>query len=94
MVKYHQWHSVQELIKLHDLVNRLNNEEIIDLLRIIFANRSTQVFIGMYPQNILRTFELSEENPVCLNGMLIQINTEEAFSEKEIKWSTGASDEG
>ena len=75
-----------ELIKLHDLVNKLNNEEIIDLLRIIFANRPTEVFIGMYPKNILRTFELSEENPVCLNGTLIQINTEEAFTEKAIEW--------
>jgi len=72
--------------QLWELVNNLNNQEIIDLLRIIFANRPTEVFIGMYPKNILRTFELSEENPVCLNGTLIQINTEEAFTEKAIEW--------
>jgi len=72
--------------QLWELVNSLNNQEIIDLLRIIFANRPTEVFIGMYPKNILRTFELSEENPVCLNGTLIQINTEDAFTEEAIEW--------
>ncbi|HBY86440.1 MAG TPA: hypothetical protein DEO86_11240 [Colwellia sp.] len=73
-------------VDLHELVNDLDNNEIITLLRIIFANRPVEVYIGMYPKNTLRTFDLSEENPVFLNGNHIQINTEDAFTDKAIKW--------
>ena len=75
-----------EPIELHDLVNQLNNEQIVKLLRIIFHNRPTEVFVGMYPKGILRSADLDQETPVCLNGTRIQINTEHSFTEEAIAW--------
>ena len=75
-----------EPIKLHDLVNQLNNEQIVELLRIIFHNRPTEVFVGMYPKGIMRSADLDQEIPVCLNGTMIQINTEYSFTEEAIAW--------
>ena len=71
---------------LYDLVNKLNNEEIVHLLGIIFTNRPTSVFIGMYPKGTLISAELDKENPVNLNGTSIQINTEHAFTDEPISW--------
>ena len=75
-----------EPIEMHDLVNQLNNEQIVELLRIIFHNRPTEVFVGMYPKGIMRSADLNQEVPVCLNGTMIQINTEYSFTEEAIAW--------
>tara|TARA_R100001198_G_C5047587_1_gene105192 strand:- start:173 stop:433 length:261 start_codon:yes stop_codon:yes gene_type:complete len=73
-----------EQIDLHDLVNKLNNEQIVFLLNIIFNNRPTEVYIGMFPENILQSAELSKDTPVCLNGTVIQINTEYSFTGEKL----------
>jgi hypothetical protein len=79
-------HSKNYFLVVSDLVNKLNNEEIIHLLGVIFMNRPTSVFIGMYPKGTLRSAELDKENPVHLNGTSIQINTEYAFTDEPISW--------
>ena len=68
------------------LVNKLNNEEIVRLLEMIFANRPFSVFVGMFPKGKLQTAKLDQENPVHLNGTVIQINTEYSFTEEPIPW--------
>ena len=73
-----------EQIDLHDLVNKLNNEQIVFLLNIIFNNRPTEVYIGMFPENIIQSAGLNKDNPVCLNGTVIQINTEYSFTGEEL----------
>ena len=82
-----------EPIEMHDLVNQLNNEQIVGLLRTIFHNRPTEVFVGMYPKGIMRSAALDQEIPVCLNGTLIQINTEFSFTEGVIGWMEGSNEE-
>lgn len=81
-----------EPIEMHDLVNQLNNEQVVELLRIIFHNRPTEVFVGMYPKGVLRSAALDQETPVCLNGTLIQINTEFSFTEGVIGWMEGSNE--
>ena len=73
-----------EQIDLHDLVNKLNNEQIVFLLNIIFNNRQTEVYIGRFPENIIQSAGLNKDNPVCLNGTVIQINTEYSFTGEEL----------
>ena len=73
-----------EQIDLHDLVNKLNNEQIVFLLNIIFNNRPTEVYIGRFPENIIQSAGLNKDNPVCLNGTGIQINTEYSFTGEEL----------
>ena len=65
-----------------DVANKFTNENLVDLIR-IFADR-IHIFIGAIEikkfdgngRKFLLTAELSKENPVCLNGATIQINTE------------------
>lgn len=65
-----------------DVANKFTNENLVDLIR-IFADR-IHIFIGANEikkfdgngPKFLLTAELSKENPVCLNGATIQINTE------------------
>ena len=73
-----------EQIDLHDLVNKLNNEQIVFLLNIIFNNRPSEVYIGRFPENIIQSAGLNKDNPVCLNGTVIQINTEYSFTGEEL----------
>ena len=75
-----------EQIKMFDLVNQLNNEQCVALLRTIFYSRPTEVYVGMHPKNNLRSVEINEHIPVCLNGTIIQINTEHSFTEEPIDW--------
>ena len=56
------------------LVNKLNNEEIVRLLEMIFANRPFSVFVRNVPERDLTNCQLDQENPVHLNGTVIQIN--------------------
>ena len=67
--------------ELYDLVNKLNNEQIVYLLEIIFYNRPTEVFLGSH-KGVQRSVDLDEEVSVCLNGTMIQINTESPFVEE------------
>jgi|TARA_R110000822_G_C15200256_1_gene482298 hypothetical protein len=80
-IKYHG-----EQIEMFDLVNQLNNEQCVALLRTIFHSRPTEIYVGMYPKNTLRSVEINEYIPVCLNGTVIQINTEHSFTEEPIDW--------
>ena len=80
-IKYHG-----EQIEMFDLVNQLNNEQCVALLRTIFHSRPTEIYVGMYPKNTLRSVEINEDIPVCLNGTVIQINTEHSFTEEPIDW--------
>ena len=82
----------KEPVEIFDLVNQLNNEQIVELLGCIFYNRPTEVFVGMYPKGILRSVEIDKEIPVCLNGTLIQINTEHSFTEEPIDWKENDND--
>jgi hypothetical protein len=78
----------KEPVEIFDLVNQINNEQIVELLECIFYNRPTEVFVGMYPKGILRSVEIDKEVPVCLNGTIIQINTEHSFTDQPIDWES------
>ena len=78
----------KEPVEIFDLVNQINNEQIVELLECVFYNRPTEVFVGMYPKGILRSVEIDKEVPVCLNGTIIQINTEHSFTDHPIDWES------
>ena len=62
-----------------ELANKLTNKNMEQLIS-IFSDR-IDIFIGSSKQMQL-TAELSKENPVCLNGASLQINTEYTDDDK------------
>ena len=66
---------------LHDLVNKLNNEQIVYLLEIIFYNRPTEVFLGSH-KGVQRRVDMDEEVSVGLKGTMIQRKSESRFVEE------------
>jgi len=74
--------------KIVELANSLSNENMCDLIT-LFSDR-IDIYIGMSPNNILRSAELDKVSPAIMNGATIQINTEWAFSEKVIPFTREA----
>ena len=68
--------------KITELANSLSNKDVCDLIN-LFADR-IDVYIGMSPTNVLRSAALDKESPCIMNGAVIQINTEWAFTDKVI----------
>ena len=69
----------KDLIKL---ANELSNEDVCELIN-IFSDR-IDIYIGMSPVNVLRSASLDKESPCVMNGSVIQLNTEYAFTDKVI----------
>jgi DNA-binding transcriptional regulator LsrR (DeoR family) len=66
-----------EQINIADLSNRLSNNDLCQLISAL-SNR-IDVFIagvGVMPHRMQLSGNLSEENPACLNGSVVQINME------------------
>jgi hypothetical protein len=40
--------------------------------------------LGRFPENIIQSAGLNKDNPVCLNGTVIQINTEYSFTGEKL----------
>ena len=72
----------KDLIKL---ANELSNDDMCQLIN-IFSDR-IDIYIGMYPLNVLRSAELNKENPCVMNGAVIQLNTEWAFTDEVIPFT-------
>ena len=69
----------KDLIKL---AKELSNEDMCELIN-LFADK-IDIYVGMSPLNVLRSAELDREIPCVMNGNVIQINTEWAFTEEVI----------
>ena len=71
-----------EQIDITDLSNRLSNDDLCQLISTL--SDRIEVFIGgggVMPHRMQLSGNLSEENPACLNGSVIQINME--FTDEE-----------
>ena len=56
------------------LYKKLSRSDMCQLIN-LFA-KDIQIYIGMYPYNMVRSAELNEITPCSMNGELIQINTQ------------------
>jgi len=68
-----------------ELYKKLSKKDMCQLIT-LFAN-DIEIYIGMSPLNRLRSAEINEYQPCFMNGELIQINTEWAFTEKVIPFT-------
>ena len=56
------------------LYKKLSRSDMCQLIN-LFA-KDIQIYIGMYPYNMVRSAELNEITPCVMNGELIQINSQ------------------
>ena len=57
-----------------ELYEKLSRSDMCQLIN-LFA-KDIEIYVGMYPYNMVRSAELNEITPCVMNGELIQINTQ------------------